>query len=120
MDRSMLEFTAHQEYLEVRYFGPLDENTLVGLVDVIKQELIKIAQHKILIDMTGAIGEIATPTRFKIGFSLAASFGAEFRLGVLDDKERTNMIGKNVAAARGVNIFLGFEKSLVIKWLLQN
>lgn len=118
MEDGTVELIERPKFLEIKYSGPVEEKTMFQLVHLIKEESQKRNTCSILIDLTGSIGNIDSSTRFKTGFYLAEHLGSLFRLGVVADKERTNMIAKTVAATRGVNIFVHHEKSKVEKWLL--
>lgn len=120
MENGTVELIDRQKFLEIKYFGSVDEKTVFELVDLIIQESQKRNNCNILADLTGSSGNIASSSRFKIGFYLAEHLGSAFRLGVVADKPRTNMIAKNVAVTRGVNIFVNDERAKVEDWLIHS
>lgn len=105
-------------YLRVQCQGDWDQLVLTETAKAIGTQATRTSHKCILIDWRNVARSMQTIDRYSAGKDIAESIGREFRIAVIDHKERTTRFLENVALNRGVSFKVFDDESDAVEWLL--
>ncbi|MDY6880406.1 MAG: hypothetical protein V2J25_15875 [Desulfatiglans sp.] len=83
----------------------------------IHEESLVSSNKSILIDLTKTTGHYNEFDRFKLGEKIASLFGGDYKVVVIDRKERINKFGENTAVNRGALFMVTHDRKVGLDWL---
>jgi hypothetical protein len=115
-----IKYLNHPEYLEVIFTGQRSSAALSNLIDEVYKECQKNDLKRILIDLSGAKGELRGFGRFEIGKKVSRVFNIQYKILAIEKEERINKLAENTAVNRGANLLVTSDRKKGLDWLLKD
>ena len=115
-----IKYLKHTEYLEVVFTGQRSSVALSALIDEVYKQCQRNDFKRILIDLSGAKGELRETGRFEVGKKVSQVFNYLYKILAIEKEERINKLAENTAVNRGANLLVTSDRKKGLDWLLKD
>lgn len=115
-----IKYLIHPEYLDVIFTGQRSSAALSNLIDEVYKECQKNNLKRILIDLSGAKGELKGFGRFEVGKKVSQVFNYLYKIVAIEKEERINKLAENTAVNRGANLLVTSDREKGLDWLMKD